>query len=436
MGRRRNVHLSQIVQRLDRLGLLAEPASLSQDPLCIGLTDDSRRVRPGVLFCAVRGTRDDGHRYVRAAAEAGAVAALVEAVDPSLAVPQVRVRDARRAVAHAAQVFYGDPGRRVILIGVTGTNGKTTTVHLTQHVLGARLPAGSVGTLGVCMPDGRLLDTGLTTPGPIEFAEALDSVAHAGAGAVAVEVSSHALDQARADGFAFDVAIFTNLSRDHLDYHRDSEEYRRAKLRLADLVKGDGVLVINADDPGWAALAAAPRRIVTYGVRARAEYGAEGIQQRATGSRWRLRTPEGDAETELPLLGEYNIANALAAGAAAGTLGLDAAEIAERLRTTPPVPGRLEPIAERPCLVLCDYAHTADALSRALAAVRILARGRVIVVFGAGGDRDPGKRPLMGAAAAEGADHIIVTSDNPRTEDPAAIIEQIVRGIPEGRSYE
>jgi UDP-N-acetylmuramoyl-L-alanyl-D-glutamate--2,6-diaminopimelate ligase len=436
MDSRRNVRLSQIAQRLDRLGLLAGPAALSSDPVCTGCTDDSRRVRPGDLFCAVRGTRDDGHRYLKAAAGAGAVGALVEAVNPSFALPQVPVRDSRRATAHAAQVVFGDPGEGLTLIGVTGTNGKTTTVQITRHLCSARGPAGSVGTLGVGTPDGGFADTGLTTPGPVEFTAAVAALRDAGARTVVAEVSSHALRQSRVDGFSFDVAVFTNLTQDHLDYHTDTEDYRRSKLRLATLVRGDGTLVVNADDPAWAPLLEAQPRVETFGLRAHARWRAEDVQLLPTGSRFRLHAPEGTARIELPLVGAVNVANALAAAAAAGAVGLDVGTIAQRLANAPAVPGRLERLTETPVLVLRDYAHTADAIARALAAVRPLTSGRVCIVFGAGGDRDRGKRPAMGRAAAEGADHCIVTSDNPRTEDPEAIVREIVAGLPDGTSYE
>ena len=436
MDSRRNVRLSQIVRRLDRLGLLAGPAALSSDPVCTGATDDSRHVRPGDLFCAVRGTRDDGHRYLKAAAAAGAVAALVEAVDPSFALPQVLVRDSRRATAHAAQVVFGDPGEGLTLIGVTGTNGKTTTVQLTRHLCSAREPAGSIGTLGVGTPDGGFAATGLTTPGPVEFTAAVASLREAGARTIAAEVSSHALRQSRVDGFVFDAAVFTNLTQDHLDYHADTEDYVRSKLRLATLVRDEGALVVNADDPAWAPLREAPRRVETFGLRAKARWRAEDVQLLPNGSRFRLHAPADEVPVELPLVGEFNVANALAAAAAAGALGLDVRTIADRLAHAPSVPGRLERLAETPVLVLRDYAHTPDAIARALAAVRPLTAGRLILVFGAGGDRDRAKRPAMGLAAAQGADHCIVTSDNPRTEDPESIVREIVAGIPAGTSCE
>jgi UDP-N-acetylmuramoyl-L-alanyl-D-glutamate--2,6-diaminopimelate ligase len=421
------IPIGEVIARLRSFGLLvrAVPAT---DLEVAGISDDSRDVRAGDLYCAVRGHVHDGHDYLKDAAEAGAVAALVEARVAGVDLPQIEVADSRRAASIAAQLVYGDPARGLRLVGVTGTNGKTTTVHLARHVLSRRRRVGSLGTLGAVAPTGAQTPTPLTTPGPVEFARRLAELREAGADCVVAEVSSHALAQGRVDGAKFDVAVFTNLSRDHLDYHADFDAYRAAKLRLADLLDADGVLVVNADEAAWSPLLAR-ERVVRFGLDAEAEYAVRGaIETTGRGTSWTLVTPEGAARVELPLLGEFNVANALAAAAVAATLGLTAAEIAEALSTAPPVPGRLEVLAESP-LVLRDYAHTPDALRRALEAVRPFVTGRLIVVFGCGGDRDPGKRPLMGRAAAEGADLAIVTSDNPRTEPPEGIVAAIVPGV-------
>jgi len=247
------------------------------------------------------------------------------------------------------------------------------------------------------------------------------------------EVSSHALAQARVDGVRFDVGVFTNLSRDHLDYHAGYEEYRATKLRLAELVTPGGVLVVNADEAAWSGLDAV-RRVVRFGVGGPADYMARDVELSATGSTWTLATPQGIAAIEFPLLGEFNVSNALAAVAVAGESGMSLQQIREALASTPVVPGRLEVLSDDP-LVLRDYAHTPDALRRVLLALRPLVKGRLICVFGCGGDRDRGKRPMMGRAAAELADVIIVTSDNPRTEPPEAIIADIVPGLA-GAAYE
>lgn len=420
------IPIVDIIARLSSRGLAPTAGSVT-DLVVTGVSDDSRRVQPGDLYCAIRGYADDGHRYLRQAAEAGALAALVEVETPDLDLLQIQVTDTRRAAAIAAQIVFGDPVDALDLIGVTGTNGKTTTVRLAQHVLSGRAPTASIGTLGVLDARGESWTTGLTTPGPIELARQLAELRDRGVAVVVAEVSSHALAQERVSGATFDVAAFTNLSRDHLDYHADFEDYRSAKLRLADLVAEDGALVVNADEPAWSELPHRDRW-VRFGMRSEAEYSAREVELGVAGSRWRLHGPDGDAEVKLSLLGEFNVVNALAAAAIAGAAGVDVPAIGEALSSAPPISGRLEILARDP-LVLRDFAHTPDALRGALAALRPLASGRTIVVFGCGGDRDPGKRELMGRAAAESADYSIVTSDNPRTEPPEAIVAEILPGL-------
>ena len=420
------IPIATIVTRLRSSGLV--PALTSEIDLEIsGITDDSREVKPGDLYCAIRGFVHDGHTFLKEAAEAGAVASLVESEQAELDLPQIRVTNTRRAASIAAQAVYGDPAERIQLVGVTGTNGKTTTVQLTRHLLNGVRPTGSIGTLGVTGPMDASVATALTTPGPVEFARYLADLERDGAEVVVSEVSSHALAQDRVSGATFDAAVFTNLSRDHLDYHIDFEDYRAAKASLAELVTADGILVVNADEPAWADLPATHRR-VTYGISAAADYSANELKLLPTGTNWRLAGPAGQAKVQLPLLGEFNVANALAAAATACALGMDLEAVAEALSVAPSIPGRLEILASEP-LVLRDYAHTPDALRRALAALRPLVSGRLIVLFGCGGDRDAGKREMMGMAAAEGADYSIVTSDNPRTESPDAIIAAILPGL-------
>jgi UDP-N-acetylmuramoyl-L-alanyl-D-glutamate--2,6-diaminopimelate ligase len=419
------ITIADVLARLDSAGLLQEPGP-TVDLAVTGISADSRQVGAGDLYCAIRGYVHDGHDFLKAAEAAGAVAALVERPRAGLELLQIHVSDARRAAALAAQVVFGEPAAGLRLVGVTGTNGKTTTVYLARHVLARRFSSASIGTLGTVAASGARQSAELTTPGPVEFARRLAALRQDGVDCVVAEVSSHALSQGRVDGATFEAAVFTNLSRDHLDYHSDLDEYRAAKARLADLVSAQGTLVVNADEPAWSDLQG--RRTVRFGLAADAEYTARDIRYGRTGSRWRLAAPGAEAEVELPLLGEFNISNALAAAAVAGVFGLEADVIGEALSDVSPVPGRLEVLAERP-LVLRDYAHTPDALHHALAALRPLVRARLIVVFGCGGDRDPGKRPLMGEAAAAGADYSIVTSDNPRREDPEAIIAQILPGL-------
>ena len=385
--------LAEIVAALESAGLLAgTPAPEGTWPTITGLTADSRQVERGMLFCAIRGTAQDGHQFVTTAAERGAAAALVETAQPGPLL-QIAVRDGRRAAAVAAETWYGRPASRLDLIGVTGTNGKTTTVVLAQHILSALEPMGSIGTLGAFDPAGAPVPSeagNLTTPGPIDLQATLAAMVERGAKGVAMEVSSHSLDQGRVDGLLFRAAIFTNLTRDHLDYHRTMEEYFRAKAKLLQYLAPDGLAVVNADEPAWRKLRRDHRR-VEFGEQG-GEVTARNLILAASGAQFDLVTPTGSAAVRLPLLGRFNVANALAVAACAWGLGVAVDTIAERLTSAPQVPGRMERIAQRPCIVLRDYAHTPDALERALETLRPLTRGRLIVVFGAGGDRDRGKR--------------------------------------------
>jgi len=415
--------------RLEREDLLVRwPADA---PAVIpSVTTDSRRVERGALFLAYRGSTSDAHDHVASAARAGAAFALVERPVPEAPIPQAVVRDGRRGAAVAAAAFFGNPGDALVLLAATGTNGKTTTVHLLRHLFGDRAPAGSIGTLGVIDGRGRPLPVSgsLTTPGPVELQQALALLRHGGVQTVAMEASSHSLDQDRVAGLAFRAAVFTNLTRDHLDYHRDAESYLAAKLKLDRYLAPGGFQVVNAADPAWAALPARTQRI-TFAIGAPADVRAEHVEGDRLGMRFRLVVRDAAVPVALPLLGGFNVENALAAAATAIALGRDPAAVAKSLAAAPQVPGRMERLTDRPCVVLRDYAHTPDALERALAALRPLTDGRLIVVFGAGGDRDRGKRPLMGAVAARGSDLAVVTSDNPRTEDPDRIIHEIEAGM-------
>lgn len=425
--------LRDVLLRLWGLELLRDPLPAEPGPRLHGVRTDSRRVQSGDLFCAVRGTVGDGHLHLGTAARSGAVAALVEQPVRDVHLPQWRVTDARRAAAFAAAVVWADPWEEMRVVGVTGTNGKTTSVAILRHLFAQRGPAASIGTLGAVGPDGRTLpgSEGLTTPGPAELAEWFRRLRREGASAVAMEVSSHALHQERVAAVRFDAAVFTNLTRDHLDYHGTVEEYRAAKLRLAGLLKPDGALALNADDPAWEGVRAPGHRLVRFGSAADAEVRAERVRAGPPGMEWVLALPQGRFPVRLPLWGAYNVDNALGAAAALWGLGWQGEEIAAGLATLPQVPGRLERLPTPPgkAAVVADYAHTPDALARALAALRPLAPGRLIVVFGAGGDRDRGKRPEMGRAAQAGADVVIVTSDNPRTEDPERIADDIEGGM-------
>ncbi len=430
-----HVRLATIVVALRRAGLLiAERGELPE--FVNAVTDESQAVRSGALFLAVRGSARDGHDYLDAAERAGASVMVVN--DPARSVlPALVVSDTRRAAAITAAAFYGEPARQMRLVAVTGTNGKTTTVGMLRHLLddpdgGAR--CASIGTLGVLVgSEGLVVDggSGLTTPGPVELQRVLRALFDCGVRTVAMETSSHALHQGRLEGLQFETGVFTNFTRDHLDFHVTMEAYLAAKAMLISLLARNGAAVVNADDPAWEALPAAPRT-VRFGLAGKGEVRAEDLTFTPRGSRWALAVGEERFGVTLPLIGDFNVANALAAAAAAWAMSVPAAEIARRLATMPQVPGRLEIICEAPTM-LRDYAHTPDALERALDAVRPFTGGSLIAVFGCGGDRDRGKRPEMGRIAESHADRAIVTSDNPRTEDPERILDDIEAGMTAGR---
>jgi UDP-N-acetylmuramoyl-L-alanyl-D-glutamate--2,6-diaminopimelate ligase len=413
--------------------LVPSPLDAPPPPAAVaGIADDSRRVVPGGAFVAVRGHAADGHDFLDAAVRHGAALCIVEdAARLPGGIPALVVRDARRAAAVAAAAFHGGPAARLTLVAATGTNGKTTTVDMLRHLLDD--PAGtaaSIGTLGVRLgsagaplPGG----SGLTTPGPVELQGLLRQLADAGVRTVAMETSSHALHQRRTEGVRFAAGVFTNFTRDHLDYHGTMAEYFAAKARLVACLADDGVAVVNADDPAWEALPPAPRR-VTFGVARAADVHARNVTYGPRGSRFTLDGGGRAADVTLPLIGDFNVSNAVGAAAAALALGRPLDVVAARLTTMPQVPGRLERLGEGPT-VLRDYAHTPDALERVLDAVRPFTPKRLIVVFGCGGDRDRGKRPQMGAIAERRADVVVLTSDNPRTEDPERILDDIEAGM-------
>ena len=423
------IRLDRIVAALKLAGLLAEVTGALPDEVA-DVTDDSRQVAANGLFLAVRGSARDGHEFLPQAETAGAVAAIVEDVGRT-ALPSIIVREGRRAAAIAAAAAFDDPARQLRLAAVTGTNGKTTTVGILRHLLDkpdAR--SASIGTLGILLgSEGVPIAAGasLTTPGPVELQRALRALVDRGVRTVAMELSSHSLDQRRAETLVFEAGVFTNLTRDHLDYHETMEAYLDAKARLVAQLGAHGAAVVNLDDDAWERLPPA-NVIITFGRSPEAMVRAESVLFHPRGSEWLLVADSQRHALQLPLIGDFNISNALGAAGAALHMGMTLSSIAARLRTVPQVPGRLEVIHERPT-VIRDYAHTPDALERSLLAVRPFARRKLLVVFGAGGDRDRGKRPLMGAVAEKGADFAIVTSDNPRTEEPAAIIEDVERGM-------
>ena len=417
-----------MLDQLRRADLLSAAPPNGDDPTGLGV--DSRTIRPGMIYVAVRGSQADGHRFVADAVGRGAKAIVVERPQQS-GVPEIVVRDSHRAALALGSAWYGYPARAVTLIGVTGTNGKTTTTGLIRHLFNHHATAGSIGTLGAFDGHGQSIAStagSLTTPGPIDLQATLAAMVDRGVTHVTMETSSHSLDQRRLDGLTFAAGVFTNLTRDHLDYHGTMEAYLASKLRLSTLLGLTGLEVVNLDDNAWHAMPARTPRL-TFGLHPAADVRAGEIVLDAAGSRFQVSGKFGSAEVALPLLGDFNVANALAAAATALGLGRPVAEVAERLSSAPQVPGRMERISDTPCIVLRDYAHTPDALERALTSLRPLTSGRLIVVFGCGGDRDRGKRPIMGRIAAELAHLAIATSDNPRTEDPDAIIDDIEQGM-------
>ena len=424
----------ELVSALRRAGLLrSAPTPL---PRLAGLSTDSRSAGPGTLFIAVRGTQSDGHRFIADAVARGAAAVVVESPQDTAA-PQLVVQDAKRAALVLARTWFGDPSAGMLLIGITGTNGKTTTTALVRHLLNRAGDAGSIGTLGAFDGAGRSVPSAagsLTTPGPVDLQATFAMLRDAGVGRVAMETSSHSLDQGRLDGLVFRAAVFTNLTRDHLDYHRTMEHYLAAKLKLLGLLDKDAVIATNADDPAWAAIRRTSH-LVSFGRHPDADLRVADPVLEATGSRFRIEGRFGRREISLPLPGDFNVSHALAAAAVALGLGMTLAEVAERLAVAPQVPGRMERLVAAPFVVLRDYAHTPDALERALEALRPITPGRLIVLFGCGGDRDRGKRPLMARSAGRLADLTVVTSDNPRTESPESILDDIMAGLPAGAEH-
>jgi UDP-N-acetylmuramoyl-L-alanyl-D-glutamate--2,6-diaminopimelate ligase len=389
---------------------------------------DSRAVRPGALFVALRGEHADGHTFVPRAIAAGAVALLVDeanmpAVPPTVTL--IRVPDTRAALSPLAAAFYDDPSQSLDVIGVTGTNGKTTTTRMISAILNAAgYPCGLIGTVGAEFGE-RTWPLANTTPQPPELHALLAAMRDGGARAIAMEVSSHALALERVEDVRFRTGVLTNITRDHLDFHGSLEAYAAAKRRLFRVAES---AVINIDDEHgsqWHADVARRIPTLTYAMRGGADIVPSGVVLTADGSTFSI----GETEFRVRLPGRFNVENALAAIGVGRALGLADAQIASGLASLDRVPGRMEHVGGGAVDVVVDYAHTPDALDNALRALRETTRGALAVVFGCGGDRDRGKRPLMGKVAAELADRIYVTSDNPRSEDPQAIVNDIVAGI-------
>ncbi|MHB8690130.1 MAG: UDP-N-acetylmuramoyl-L-alanyl-D-glutamate--2,6-diaminopimelate ligase [Solirubrobacteraceae bacterium] len=399
------------------------------------LAYDNRKVEPGTLFFCVPGFTRDGHEFAPDAVKRGAVALVVER-PLQLGVPEIQVDSVRAAMAPLAARFYGEPTRTLVTAGVTGTNGKTTTAFLLRALLEADgRQTGLLGTVKSVI-GGVEHEVQRTTPEAIELQRTFREMLDEGDVAGVIEVSSHALELHRADAIHFAAAIFTNLTQDHLDFHPTMEEYFAAKRKLfAELAPVASI--VNVDDPYGARLATELEYPITFGVRDQADYTAVDLKTGLQGSTFTVQSIDGELELKSPLRGQFNVYNLLGALAAARALGVPAETCAATIATAGQVPGRFETVDDgQPFAVLVDYAHTPDSLENVLRAARELTGGKLIVVFGAGGDRDRGKRPLMGEIAGRLADHVVVTSDNPRSEDPEAIIAEILAGSPAGTTHQ
>ncbi len=408
------------------------------------VTDDSRSVMPGSLFIARPGTESDGRDYIEQAIKAGAYAILTTPGAPAgLPVPCATTEHIEHDTALIAEKFYGDPSSKLKLIGVTGTNGKTTIVHLLRQLLrdGADIPTGLIGTIEI--DDGTEVAASLlTTPGAIELSYTLATMVESGIRAAAIECSSHAIAQGRVSALSFDVAIFTNLSGDHLDYHKTIEEYAHVKSRLFSNLSADATAIINIDDPHSKTMldACSTEKVITCSMNSDAHCTAEVLESHRTGTLVRFTTPFRRVEVTHPLVGAHNAMNVLQALVAAQVITDGRREFGHELTRLVAPPGRLERIVpndttDMPFSVFVDFAHTDEALRATLTALRPLADragGKLHVVFGCGGDRDTSKRPRMARVCCELADRVTITSDNPRTEQPDAIIEDVRAGVPEG----
>ena len=397
-----------------------------------GIAHDSRRVKPGWVFVAIRGYRRDGADFAEDALARGAVAVVAEhKIRLSQAVPQFVVHDARRALATLANTFFGRPSRKLCVIGVTGTDGKTTTNYMIRSIIeAAGKRCGLLGTIAY-ETGRRRLPASITTPESVDVQEFLGEMVAEGFEYAAIEVSSHALAMRRVDFVQFAAAVFTNLTEEHMDYHRTLSAYWRAKARLFSGLGPANTAILNADDPYSEKMAKATcAKVIRFGMRKGADVTARIHESTLDGVVMTLRTPTFSTDVRLPLIGRHNVYNALAAAAAALSQEIDPDAIRRGLEGVPPVPGRVERVpCEKDCTVLVDYAHTDRALEVVLNSLRPLARKRILVVFGAGGDRDRAKRPRMGRVVERGADLAWVTSDNPRSEDPGRIINDIMAGV-------
>lgn len=399
-----------------------------------GLSYDSRKVKEGDLFFCIRGFNADGHSYAKNAWEAGAKAIVVDKLQPNIAITQLVVDNTREAMSKISSAFFGHPTKRLKLVGITGTNGKTTTAFMAERILRAGgLKTGLLGTVEYRIGD-ELVPVDRTTPESLDLQLLFYKMVQAGVEAAVIEVSSHAIDLLRVHACDFDAVVFTNLSQDHLDYHKDMGSYFLVKKKLFDPAIFRGATqVINVDDLyGGQLVNAAQSGQLRYSTKDKVELYSTEMQLRANGSSFKLNTPVGAVDVSLRLPGFYNIYNAMAASGATIAVGASLGSVKSGLEGLENVPGRFETVeCGQGFTVVVDYAHTPDSLEKILTAARELTKGRLICVFGCGGDRDKGKRPIMGKVAAEIGDLTIITSDNPRSEEPAIIIDEIVAGVKE-----
>jgi UDP-N-acetylmuramoyl-L-alanyl-D-glutamate--2,6-diaminopimelate ligase len=426
-----------LTELVDRVGSLVsvEPAApiapTAARRQVTGVEYDSRQVASGSIFVALKGQRADGTTFVQQALVKGAAAIVAETDPPAgFTAPWIKVTDARQALAALAAVYFGHPSEDLLVVGITGTNGKTTTSYITAAIFDeAGVRCGRIGTVTYDVGTEER-DAPRTTPEASDVQKLLREMVSNGCGACAAEVSSHALALKRVDYVRFVAAVFTNLTRDHLDFHGDMPSYFAAKRRLFELPAG-ATAAVNVDDPYGVELAASLTRKLTYAIDQAADVNPGPLDLSLGGSRFEVRTSRGSFQIESELPGRPNVYNILAAATVGVALGLPPRAIQQGVRRVAHVPGRFQMVSDArdDIFVVVDYAHTDDALKNVLETIRPLAKGRLITVFGCGGDRDRTKRPLMGAVAARLSDLVVLTSDNPRSEDPAAIIEEIKRGI-------
>lgn len=425
------MRLGDLLRALDGETTLPE----SQDREVLDIAHDSRKVKPGTLFVAVRGFHSDGHQFIPQALQQGAVAVISEeknANTGACAAPVICVPDSRVALARIAGIFYGHPSKRLKVIGITGTKGKTTTSYLVKSMIeAAGHQAGLIGTIDYRVKE-KVYPAPNTTPESLELQKLLSEMVDARAGYCVMEVSSHALALGRIDGCAFETAVFTNLAQDHLDFHKDMESYAQAKLLLFKILANDKTAVINADDAQAPDFIRGTKAVVyTFGMSEKADiHPTQAVNRGINGLSFTARTPNGGVAVESLLVGSHNVYNILCAIGVGVALGFGTDAIARGIAAMQAVPGRMEKVEEGQAFsVFVDYAHTEDSLESLLNAVREAAQGNVITLFGCGGERDRTKRPKMGAAAVKGSDIVILTTDNPRTEDPLVIIAEIEEGM-------